>query len=111
MSVIIVNIVFIIFGIYLFFMASKMKQTGKLNPNLLSQQDINRCKDVKGYISFVVPKMQIFAAAIVLVGVIGIGEHYIDALRNYRFVTLIVFLITFFVYLNQMRLAKNKYMY
>ena len=40
MSVIIVNIVFIIFGIYLFFIASKMKQTGKLNPNLLSQQDI-----------------------------------------------------------------------
>ncbi len=105
----ILNVVFIIFGLYLVAMATKMKKTGTIHNMVMSQEERVRCKDEKGYIAFVTPKMVIFGTTISLVGVLEIVSQITKLFLRYRFVILIMFLIMFAVYQIQMREAKNKF--
>ena len=108
---IVINVVFVFFGFYLIFIALKMKKEQKLNSYILHPEDIRKCKDVKGYIKFMLPKMIILGIAIILVGVMGILDATTNYVTQYRFITLFVFVITFGLYIQQSYVAKRKFMY
>lgn len=106
-----INIVITGFGLYLLYIAITMKRTGKIHNTVLPKEEAIKCKDVKGYVSYITPKMIIFGFVIVFVGIMGIAELYVSVLYRYRFFTLLIFMVMFMVYIYEMRQAKLKYFY
>ncbi len=109
---IIIDAVIILLGVYMIYVSLHMKKVGEISSLLIAKEEMTRCKDKKGFIDDMSPKLILFASIISVVGVIGIAIDLLDytgGILNYAI--LIVFLIAFVIYTRQMRSARSKYFY
>lgn len=108
---VIIGIWFILIGLYSFYFASAMKRTGTIKAGWMVSRNIQltECKDIPGYIEYVYPKTIIFAAIVVVMGlVLIIGEalsvHAVSA------VSILVLGVTYLIYSSIMSKAQKTYL-
>lgn len=110
-TILLMDIVITIFGIYLTVSAIQMKRSGKINSLVVPEEEIGKCKDAKGYVAGIFPYMIFFAIVSLIVGTIGIlcDTEILRMGRLWSFVELGAFLaaLAFFAY--GMRHTKSKY--
>lgn len=94
------DIIFIACGVYLFYAAFKMKQTGSLEGSILVNKniDLKKAKDVPGYISYMFPISLVTACVIVLSGGIGIFNTYVGGIDLLQYVFMGITFIVLIVY-------------
>lgn len=108
----ILDIVEIIIGIYVIYLAYKMKKTGKLENNALISKsvDLNKAKDPKGYIDATFLPDIICGAAFALAGIvsrISEGTSYYSLIQNICMVVSVLILLVFGYYIVK---AQRKYL-
>ena len=102
-TILLMDIVIAVFGIYLGAIAFQMKRTGKINSVVVAEDEIKKCKDPKAYIDSSFPYM-IFFAIVSL-----IDRKIIQVGRVWTYAELVAFLIALAIFAHGMRENRNKY--
>lgn len=108
--VIIIDIVIAVFGIYMIAAGLKMKKTGKISSIILAEEEMKKCKDEQGFISFIYWKEALVGAALVIVGALGLVSRVIDLPRAVDFVEILVFLAVFLWFWRALGTARERFL-
>ena len=94
------DIIFIGAGLYAFYAFYLMKTKNEVKTNILlsNDVDIKKCKDLKGYISFIAPRTVIFAASCTIYGVTGIINSYVVEVPSVLYTALMIILFIIIVW-------------
>lgn len=68
-------------GLYALYAYYQMKTRGEITTSILMSKDVDvrKCKDIEGYMRFVLPKILVFGIAAFLYGVLGLVNTYVYA--------------------------------
>ena len=79
------DIIIVLSGIYCIYSAIYMKMTGKVHANKLvipKDKDVNSCKDPDGYISYIVPRLIIYAILVIILGGLAVANDFLHIFSN-----------------------------
>lgn len=111
MSVMIVfHIVVTVVGLYMTAAGLKMKKTGEISPLLLAEEELKKCKNKKGFISYIYWKEMVLGVVMAAVGLFGLVNELVMELGNLKYVELVVFLAVFFWFWRELGAARDKYL-
>lgn len=111
MSVMIVfHIVVTVVGLYMTAAGLKMKKTGEISPLLLAEEELKKCKNKKGFISYIYWKEMVLGVVMAAVGLFGLVNELLMELGNLKYVELVVFLAVFFWFWRELGTAREKYL-
>ncbi len=108
-TMLIMDIIIIILGIYLIYIANEMKKTKKINRLVVAEELIRVCKDEAGFADYLSQKMMIFATVLIITGVLmAIHESIFDL--GYGFYLIAAIAIgTFLWFYKCLTDGRNKY--
>ena len=95
-TMLIMDIIIVLLGIYLISIAFRMKKTNKIDTLIVDSQVMAHCRDEKAFATFLYPKMVIFALILILTGGIRILA---DTVINIGYMAYAVALIALFAFL------------
>ena len=100
------------YGVYIIFAYSKMRATGKVPPQLISSKiNLDRAKDLSGYINAVAPKgiafgvLAVVCSTLTLLGDYGYVNDYV------RLAAEILFFVSIIVFAVLLTKDQKKYLY
>lgn len=82
-------------GVYMLYSAYLMKVKGELKVGWLVSKNINlqRSKDVPGYINYMYPRIIVFAICTIIYGVIGVYSTYYSPLGMIQVASFVLFFV------------------
>lgn len=89
-SLFIMDIVITIVGGYLLINAIQMKKTERISTMIVPEQEAAKCKDKKGYICFVFPRMVAFSIIIILTGIAGVIDSKVYTIPYWNWLEMII---------------------
>ena len=96
-------IIVMILGVYLVIAAIRMKKSGRIGAGIITKDEINHCKDPKGFIRFMYRKEILFGIITILVGA-SVFFHQKSSLLE-----MIVFLVAFVWFQYSLRTARDAF--
>ncbi|MBE5891317.1 MAG: hypothetical protein E7282_10195 [Lachnospiraceae bacterium] len=108
-SIYIIDACILVAAVYLFVLAIKMKNSGKIHKSVMGEELIKNCIDEKAFINSIYPWMIFFAVASFVAGVVGFILDYLKVGGWANYPTLGVFLVVFVVFIVQYKRAVKKY--
>ncbi len=101
-----------ILGLYLIFIGIKSSRAGIVDPMIITVEEQQRCKDIQGLSSYLMPKTTIFGVFCVIFGIQGglndLGIVKFPYVVNVGF--LVLFLVVWGVFSFVIRKAKKTYL-
>lgn len=107
---IVFDIVIIGFGLYMIAAGLKMKKTGEISPMVLAEEEMKKCKDKAGFISYIYWKEAVFGAVMIVTGILGLVNELVKSLGKFSYVELVVFLAVFLWFSRELGTARGKYL-
>lgn len=102
----------VLVGIYLIIQAVKMKKTNELAGNIvLSEEDVMKCKDKKGFISYIYGREVVTGIAVIIIGIALIIKEVVTISAIITDGVIIVALIIILLFFNSLKEARNKFLY
>lgn len=108
-TMLIMDIVITIFGIYLIYVALQMKKTKKVNSFIVAEEVLKKCKKQSDFAEYLYPKMLIFASVLTITGGIRIVDDVIYDIGYVAYAVAAIALIAFLLFFKQLTDGKNKY--
>lgn len=105
----IIDIVVMVISIYVFFIALKMKRTGKISSLYLVQEDMKKMKNKEAFINFMYRKSVVFSIVTFLVSIIGVVLSVMKLPMICIYVEKFVVLIAIFWITQMLRKAVEKF--
>lgn len=99
-------------GFYMLYSAYLMKTKGELKVGWLVSKNINleRSKDVSGYINYMFSKIMIFAICTIIYGAIGVYSTYYKSLGIIQVASFVIFFIVVVCFAVVSTKASKKYL-
>ena len=108
---IVFDAVILLFGIYMVISSLQMKKSGKINSMVIAEEEMKKCKDAAGFISFIYWREALFGGIVALTGLIGIINELTNFLGKLTLVELVVFLGSFLWFQNGLKTAREKFLH
>lgn len=110
-TILLMDIVIAVFGLYLVFIAFQMKSSGKINSLLIAEQEKKKCTDTKAYIAGVMPYLCFFGVVSLIAGTVGIlGDvKVLNIGRIWSLIELALFLGALAFFTHGLRKNKDQY--
>lgn len=102
----------VIIGFYLILQAVKMKKTNEIAGNIvLSEEDVLKCKDKKGFISYIYGREVLTGVAVIVIGLALIVKELISTAKLPANVVIVIALIIILLFFNSLKEARNRFLY
>ena len=108
-SLLIMDIVITILGCYLFFNAVQMKKTERISAMIVPEQEAAKCKDKKGYIRFVFPRMVIFSVITIITGIAGVIDSKVYPIPYWNWLEMVIVVIVIGYLIVSLRNARIRF--
>lgn len=97
---IIVDAMVILCGIYVIILYASMMTSGKITANVLMPKDINvnKCKDVPGFIKYTGWKQLVFGIIAILCGGLGLAQDYLNIVHPFVYLGAIVIFVVYAIW-------------
>lgn len=105
-----IDIVILLFGFYMIWMAFKMKQSGEISSAVITAEEIAACRDKKGFISFMYWREALFGAIMALTGALGLINELAVSLGKFNLVEMVIFLAAFLWFQHGLREARERFL-
>ncbi len=89
-SLLIMDIVIVIVGVYLLINAIQMKRTERISTMVVPEQETAKCRDKKGYIRFIFPRMVVFSVITVLTGIAGVIDNKVYTIPYWNWIEMVI---------------------
>lgn len=103
------DIVIAILGIYLLYVAFKMKKTKKIDRFVVAEEVLRVCKDEEGFAEYLSKKMFIFAGVLTLTGILMAVHEAVYDLGYLLYVIVAIAVGVFLWFYKSLTDGKNKY--
>ncbi len=103
------DIAIALLGIYMDVTAVWMMASKKVSRMVLAEEEWKKCRDPEGFSAYFAPRMLIFSLVITAVGGVRILCDTVLSIGNWSLLVLAVFLAAFFLFVEQLRRAKEKF--
>lgn len=107
---VIFDAVIVVFGLYMVISAFKMKKTGSISTAVISGDEIKKCRDVNGFISYMYWKEAAFGVIVIIVGTLGLINDLIISLGPVNIAEMLVFIVAFVWFQQSLRKARERYL-
>lgn len=105
------DVVMIGIGIYMIVAGLQMKKENTISQILLAEEEIIKCKDTEGFISYIYWREVVMGAALVLYGAIGLLDKYIFEMGGIlNYVPIVLLLIVFFWFYSGLQTARMRFL-
>ena len=102
----------ILVGIYLILQTVKMKNTNEIAGNIvLSEEEVMKCKDKKGFISYIYAREVITGVAVIMIGIALIVKELGLITTIIADGVIIAALIIILLFFNSLKEARNRFLY
>lgn len=102
----------ILVGSYLIIQAVKMKKTNEIAGNIvLSEEDILKCKDKKGFISYIYGREVVTGVAVIVIGIALIIKELVVIAALVADGVIIISLIIILSFFNSLKEARTRFLY
>ena len=108
-TMLLMDIIIVLLGIYLISIALRMKQTKKIDNFIVDAQVMAHCRNEKAFAEFLYPKMLIFAVVLVITGGIRMLADTIVNIGYWAYVVAIIALFAFLWFFKELSDAKSKF--
>lgn len=105
----IIDIVIIVLGFYMIYVSVQMKKKNKINHFIVDEQVMRACKDEKGFVAYLYPRMLSFSIILIIVGVVKLLADTVINIGYFAYVLMAVALIAFLIFFKQLTDGKNKF--
>lgn len=105
----IIDVVIMIFGIYMAIISVQMIRTGRIHKIILAEEELKKCKKPKEFVRYLSPRMLVFSVIVIVVGIAGILFDTVAEAGKWNYIFLLVFLLAFFVFSTQFRKAREDF--
>lgn len=106
----IMDIIMIVIGIYIIYVASWMKKNSKPHKVVLAEEEQKKCKDPKGFANYLCVKMLLFAISVIICGIIGfLADLVFKETIWINWCMLALFLVSFGIFTYFYRKAREQY--
>lgn len=98
-------------GLYCLYACAQMKFKGIINENILLNKDsrMKKCKDKDAYIREMFPTFLLFSILTTACGAIDMINSFVAPMGTAYFVSLILFIIGFVLFMTKSKKCKDKY--
>lgn len=99
-------------GIYMLIAAFNMKKKNEIGTVILAEEEVLRCSDKTGFITYIYWREAVLGSALILYGVVGLLEQYVFQVgRVLDFVCIVILLVIFGWFYNGLQNARKKFLY
>lgn len=96
-------------GIYLLITGIRMLVTGDIGTTVLAEEEVKKCKDKKGFVRYMAPRLVFFSAVLFLLGVAGLVFDFFLELVYWRWIEFAVFIVAFIQFYLWFRKGKRRF--
>lgn len=108
----VLEIIFVIYAVYLFFLTVKMKRTREIPVFLVNNRiNLDNAKDKEGYIDYMVPRLFGLEASIIIITAVSVASNYITSLSIVSIVCDVVFFIVIIIFGVMTVKAQNRFLF
>lgn len=108
----VLEIIFVIYAIYLFFLTVKMKRTREIPVFLVNNRiNLDNAKDKEGYIDYMVPRLFGLEASIIIITAVSVASNFITSLSIVSIVCDVVFFIAIIIFGVMTVKAQNRFLF
>jgi hypothetical protein len=108
-TVLLLDIVITILGVYLIFVSLNMKKTGKINSILLTEAELKKCKDPAGFVNYVSPRLLVFGVLCGIAGIFGGVSQQFFSVKWTDYVCVLVVLAAVVIFNMQFKKAREDF--
>lgn len=106
----ILNVILAVFGTYMIAAGWKMKKEGEISPVLITPEEIAGCRDKGAFIAFLYWREAAFGGVSLVLGVLGILNHFTVSVRWGQIAEMAVFLLAFAWFSDALRKARGAWL-
>ena len=106
---IIMDVVIVVFGLYLIYIALQMKKTKKVNSFIVDEQTLRMCKDQSGFAEYLYPKMLFFAVVLTITGGIRVIDDVVYDIGYFAYGVAAIAFLAFLLFFKQLSDGKSKF--
>lgn len=103
------DIILVVFGLYMVGAALQMKKQGRISSVILTPEEIAKCKNPTGFITYMYGRETVFGGVIAVMGMIGLLNDLILELSFYNVIEMLLFLGVFLWFQGELRKARVKF--
>ena len=108
-TMLIIDIIIIVIGIYFLYLSVKMKKTQKVERFIIPEETLSKCKDEKGFANYLAMRLCIFSILMILCGIVMAVHEAIVSLGYGYYIVAGVLVVTLIVFFNELTDGRNKY--
>lgn len=106
----ILNLILIVFGIYMITAGLKMKRTGEISPVLITPEEIAACRDKEAFLAFLYWREALFGGMAAVLGVLGLINCLTAAARWVQAAEMAAFLTAFAWFSGALKKAREAWL-
>ena len=111
-TIMIFDVAMIGIGVYMAVTAFNMKKNNEIGTLILAEEEVNKCKDKAGFITYIYWRAAVMGAALVLYGALELMSKYLFALEGFlKYLPLIFILAVLVWFYRALQTARNNYLY
>jgi len=98
-------------GVYMAVAAWGMKKKNEISPILLAEEELVKCQDKEGFITYIYWREVVMGVALILYGVIGLLDKYIFKIGGVLdYISVVLLLIVFFWFYKGLQNARTQFL-
>ncbi len=105
----VIDAVITILGIYLIYVALRMKKSKKVNTFVVDEETLKRCKDQVAFAEYLSPKMLFFAIIVTITGIIRLVHDLVFQIGIFQYVVAFIAFLAFLLFFKQLTDGRNKF--
>lgn len=108
-TVLIIDIIMVILGVYLLFLAIRMKKTKKIEKFVVDEESMRRCKNEAEFAEFLSIRQLIFSIVMIVGGILAALSETVISLGNWEFLLYGVIAMAFLFFYKELTDGRIKY--
>lgn len=108
-TMLIIDIVIVVFGIYLLFLAVRMKKNQRVEQFIIAEELLKKCNEEKLLASYLSVRLMIFSIIMIICGALMIVHETVFSMGYGYYFVVLVLAVSFLVFYKQLTDARIKY--
>ena len=105
----VIDAVITILGIYLIYIALRMKKLKTVNTFVVDEETLKRCKNQAAFAEYLYPKMLVFSIILTITGIIRMVHDLIFPIGIFQYVVALIAFLAFLLFYKQLTDGRNKF--
>jgi hypothetical protein len=108
---VIFDVILLFLGLYIMMTSVRMKKDGQVSTLFVTREELSRCRDMAGFVTYLYPRAMVFGVVSILFGIQGLYNDLVQAMAGWvNGLMVVLFLAAWGWFSVSLRKGKEKYL-